>query len=65
MRKMINGRTVAGIHDELVGQKRIIDGWDTVIRDTIEGENGQVYFAVSVNAVQAMYLEEKWLRYER
>jgi len=63
MAKKLNGRTVAGIHEQLIGTKMVIDGWNCTIDDTTETETGIVFYAVRVQAAQAIYLEQKWFKY--
>lgn len=63
MAKKLNGRTVAGIHEQLVGTKIVIDGWNCVIDDTTETDSGTVYYAVHCDAIHGMYLQNKWFKY--
>lgn len=63
MAKKIGNRTVSEIHEKLVGTKLVIDGWNCTIKDTTETDKGTVYFAVKAEALQAMYLEKDWIKY--
>lgn len=63
MAKIINGRTVSAKHEDLIGQKLMLDGWCVEICDTIESDDGTIYVAVRVNAIAALYLQQRWHRY--
>ena len=64
MNQIINNRTVAGIHNELMDKRVVIDGWGAKIIDTTETDSGDVYFAVRVDSVEALYLEMRWIKYD-
>ena len=62
--KTIAGKTVAGNHEELLGQVIVLDGWQATITDTTETSNGTVYVGVRAHAAQATYLEKFWRKLE-
>ena len=53
-------KTVSSKHNELIGKKMVIDGWNVTVTDTTQTASGQIYYAVNANAIDAMYLEKDW-----
>jgi hypothetical protein len=53
--------TVAPNHAELVGTPVIVDGWNATISDTTVTYDGEIFVSLSVKAMNALYLEYKWI----